>query len=90
MLKLGIRKNVPLAELTTFRVGGYAKCLAEVKNKKELLQAVMYAKENSLPIFVLGAGSDILISDRGFDGLVLRFISEKIEFKNKGKRFVFD
>jgi UDP-N-acetylmuramate dehydrogenase len=83
MEKLKISKNVPLDDLTTFKIGGDAKYLAEVKNKDELLSARDFAIENSLPIFVLGGGGDILISDKGFNGLVIRYVGDQVIFKDK-------
>jgi len=80
MTKLKIKKNIPLSDLTTFRVGGYAKFFVEVKDKNELIKSVKFANKNSLPIFILGGGSDILISDKGFGGLVLRFVGKSMEF----------
>lgn len=87
MAKIEIKEKIPLAKLTTFKVGGYAEHLAEVKNKDELLETVEFAKANNLPIFVLGGGSDILISDKGFEGLVIRYVGNRVKFK-KGNEHV--
>jgi UDP-N-acetylmuramate dehydrogenase len=67
-----IQENIPLAPYTTFRIGGPARFFCEVSTKEELLEAVTFARKRSLPIFVLGGGSNLLVTDRGFDGLVLR------------------
>lgn len=67
-----IRKNIKLAKYTTFHVGGPAEFFAEVKNVDELKEAVSFARKNKLKIFVLGGGSNVLISDKGIDGLVLK------------------
>jgi len=72
MFNLNIQKNIPLAPLTTFKIGGPAKFFCEVASEEELIEAVEYAKDNKLAIFVLGGGSNILVSDEGFDGLVIR------------------
>jgi UDP-N-acetylmuramate dehydrogenase len=56
---------------TTFRIGGPARFFCEVRTEAELLEAVQFARERNLATFVLGGGSNLLISDRGFDGLVL-------------------
>lgn len=69
---LDIRKNVPLAQKTTFRIGGKGRFFAEVKNEEELKEALDYAKHNSLEYFILGGGSNVLFSDKGFEGLVIR------------------
>lgn len=67
-----IQKNISLAKYTTFRIGGLAKFFAEVISEKELLETLNFAKENNLKIFILGGGSNVLISDDGFSGLVIR------------------
>lgn len=73
--EINIQQNISLALYTTFKIGGPAKFFCEVKNEEELLEAVEYAKNNNLPAFIMGGGSNILISDQGFDGLVIRIIS---------------
>ena len=69
---INIQKDIPLAPLTTFKIGGPAKYFVEVSNEDELIEALNFAKENNLEIFVLGGGSNILVSDEGFDGLVIK------------------
>ena len=69
---LQIQENIPLAPYTTFHIGGPARFFCEVTTGEKLLEAVTFARERSLPIFVLGGGSNLLVTDRGFDGLVLR------------------
>jgi UDP-N-acetylmuramate dehydrogenase len=67
-----IQENIPLAPYTTFRIGGPARFFCDVTSMEELVEAVTFARERSQPIFVLGGGSNLLVTDRGFDGLVLR------------------
>jgi UDP-N-acetylmuramate dehydrogenase len=67
-----ISENIPLAPYTTFKIGGPARYFCEAKTESDILDALAFAKERSLPVFVLGGGSNLLISDAGFDGLVLR------------------
>jgi UDP-N-acetylmuramate dehydrogenase len=67
-----VDRNVPLAPLTTLGVGGPAKYFAEVTSASGLVAAVAWADAGALPLFVLGGGSNIVVSDAGFDGLVLR------------------
>ena len=69
---LEIQENVSLAPFTTFKIGGKARFFAEVVNKDELIAALKFASVNSLPVFVLGGGSNILVSDGGFKGLVIK------------------
>ncbi len=66
-----IKADVPLAPFTTLKVGGKARFLATVTSLVELQEAVQFAHETSLPLFVLGSGSNVLASDQGFAGLVL-------------------
>jgi len=66
-----IQEQVPLAPYTTLRIGGPARYFCEVTSEAMLLEAVDYARRNSLRIFVLGGGSNLLIGDQGFDGLVI-------------------
>ncbi len=67
-----IEKNIKLANHTTFRIGGPARYFVVVKNSDELMEAVKYAKTNSLPFLVLGGGSNLLVADEGYDGLVIK------------------
>lgn len=82
-----LKKNVPLSSLTTFKVGGVVKYLAEVKNKSELRAAVGFANKRGLPIFVLGGGSDILISDKKFRGVVIKYLGKNITFRAEKQNF---
>lgn len=72
-----IQKNIPLAPLTTFKIGGMARFFTEVRNEAELLEALDYARKNSLEIFMLGGGSNVLFSDNGFDGLIIKMQENK-------------
>ncbi|EKE11931.1 MAG: UDP-N-acetylenolpyruvoylglucosamine reductase [uncultured bacterium] len=69
---INIQENILLAPLTSFRVGGNAKFYVEIKSLDELKEAIEYAKENKLDFYVLGGGTNLLVSDKGFDGLVIR------------------
>lgn len=69
---LNIQENIPLSKYTTFRIGGPARYFTEVDSKDELLEALKYAKENNLDFFILGGGSNLLVSDQGFDGLMIK------------------
>ncbi len=66
-----IRENVPLASFTSFGVGGPARRFAEVATREEAALALAFAREEGLPLFILGGGSNVLISDKGFPGLVI-------------------
>ncbi|MGH9590886.1 MAG: UDP-N-acetylmuramate dehydrogenase [Terracidiphilus sp.] len=66
-----LKENEPLAPLTTLGVGGPARWLAEAANEAEIAEAAAWAGRRAVLLFVLGGGSNLLISDAGFDGLVL-------------------
>jgi UDP-N-acetylmuramate dehydrogenase len=77
--KLLIQENIELAPLTTFKVGGAARFFVKAITESEIIEAIKWAKESNLPLFILGGGSNVLISDRGFDGLVLQIGLKGIE-----------
>jgi UDP-N-acetylmuramate dehydrogenase len=84
-LAVRIEENIPLAPLTTLRVGGPARYLATVRSETELLDAVGFARGAGLPLFALGGGSNLLVSDAGFDGVVVRMgIVAPVSFEERG------
>ncbi len=70
-MKLLIQKNKPLKKFTTLGVGGKAEFYVEIHSEKTLHEAIIFAKENNLPVTVLGEGSNVLISENGVNGLVI-------------------
>lgn len=70
-----IKLNEPLKNKTTFRVGGAAKLFSEPEDKRELKLLIIFAKRYNIPVFVIGAGSNLLVSDKGVNGLVLKLSS---------------
>ncbi|HEY6291684.1 MAG TPA: UDP-N-acetylmuramate dehydrogenase [Terriglobia bacterium] len=74
-----IRENGLLKPHTTFKIGGPARYFASVSDAGQVGEAIAFARRQSLPIFVLGGGSNILVSDQGFDGLVLHPSSRGVE-----------
>jgi UDP-N-acetylmuramate dehydrogenase len=70
-LPIRVQEQVLLAPYTTFRIGGPARYFCEVTSEAELVEAVQFAHAASLRIFVLGGGSNLLVGDEGFDGLVI-------------------
>ncbi len=67
-----IEAQVPLAPLTAWRIGGVARYLATVSSATGVQQALNFATQQHLPVWILGGGSNILISDAGLNGLVIR------------------
>jgi len=66
-----IQPEFSLASLTTFRIGGPAKYYAKISSRDELFEVLAFAKKEGLSMLVLGGGSNALVSDKGFDGLVI-------------------
>lgn len=79
-----IEENIPLAPLTTLKIGGPARYFVRASSEEELIEAVAYASTHSLPLFVLGGGSNILVSDAGFDGLVIQIAIRGISASDHG------
>ena len=77
-----IQERVPLAPLTTLQVGGEARYFAEIKREDELQEAMRFAASRDLALFVLGGGSNLVVSDSGWPGLVLRIAIRGITTPN--------
>jgi UDP-N-acetylmuramate dehydrogenase len=75
--------DVPLAPYTTFRIGGPADLLYRARTPDELADAVSVARELGIPHFLLGLGANILVSDDGFSGLVIRSEVDLVEFPDE-------
>jgi UDP-N-acetylmuramate dehydrogenase len=75
-----LERDIPLASFTTFRIGGPADLFYRARTARELTAAITAARELDIPYFLLGAGANILVGDRGFRGLVIRNESAAIEF----------
>jgi UDP-N-acetylmuramate dehydrogenase len=69
---LRVRPDAPLARLTTFKIGGPARLLVTPETEEALAAAMAPLRESGLPVLVLGNGSNLLVSDAGFDGIVIR------------------
>ncbi|KKR09675.1 MAG: UDP-N-acetylenolpyruvoylglucosamine reductase [Parcubacteria group bacterium GW2011_GWA2_39_18] len=75
-------KNFNLSALTTFKVGGKVKFFVEAENLEQLKEAIDFAKKNKLILKVLGGGTNSLISDRGFDGLIIKYTARHISLSD--------
>lgn len=82
-MSIEIKKNIDLAPLTTLRVGGKADFLIEARSQKDLKEALEFARKNKLKIFILAGGSNVLINDEGWRGLVIKIKLDKISFEGK-------
>jgi len=75
-----LERDVALAPLTTFRIGGPARLLYRARSADELVEATEVARELEIPWFLLGRGANVLVGDRGFPGLVVRVEVGGVEF----------
>ena len=73
-----ILENVSLAQYTTLGVGGAARWFVETGDEEEMLAAVRFARAQGVGCFILGGGSNLLVSDEGFDGVVVRVVNDSL------------
>jgi UDP-N-acetylmuramate dehydrogenase len=83
-----IQTNVALSDKNWFQTGGTARFFCEPKNLNEFKFAIKFGQDQNLPIFILGAGANVLISDDGFDGLVIRPKITNISFVKTNQNHV--
>jgi len=85
-----ITENVPLAPLTTLKVGGAARYLIDAQTISEVSEAVEFSRSRNLPLFVLGGGSNVVISDAGWPGVVLKIGITGINHRHGHEEVVFE
>jgi len=83
-----LKKNEPLAQYTTFKIGGPADYFYDATSTDDLAVAVSTARELDIKFFVLGLGANILVGDKGFRGLVIRNTSSHLKFYDDGRLWV--
>lgn len=86
--KESIVLNELMSRHTTFRVGGEAACLLKVSNSKELSRIITFLRQTEHDFFVLGNGSNLLVSDNGYDGVVLKLEGEFSEIRTDGLKII--
>jgi UDP-N-acetylmuramate dehydrogenase len=84
-----IQENIPLAPFTTLQVGGPARYFAQAHSEDEVREAVSFAKTRALPLFILGGGSNLLVADSGWPGLVLRVAIDGLTRQASGSSVLF-
>ena len=85
-----LKENVPLAPMTTIGIGGPARFYTEVSDPSKLKHAIDWAREQNLPFFILGGGSNLLVSDGGFQGLVISVAMLGIDFELRQNDVILD
>ena len=87
-MKIEIQKKVSLRNFNTFKISAEAEYFAEINSIDDLKEALEFSEQNKLQIFVLGGGSNILISDSNFEGLVLKINIKGVLWKDRGDTFL--
>jgi len=83
-----IEENKPLAPLTTLGIGGPARWFVEVHSEEDIAQAAAWVHEKGMPLFVLGGGSNLLVPDAGYPGVVMHIDLRGIERRNEAADYV--
>ena len=81
---MNIKKNEPMKNHTTFKIGGMADEFCEAESIDEIIRLIDYAKDKKIPYFVIGNGSNVLVSDKGIRGLVIKISGAFSEFEVLG------
>ena len=92
-----IQENIPLAPYTTLRIGGPARFFTRLNFEDDLVAAIQFARANHLPTFVLGGGSNLLVPDEGYPGMILNVaidgslnISGLTDSRRRDRRVTYD
>jgi len=87
---MNVQENVPLAPLTTFKVGGPARYLVEAATNADVVEAVQFSRTQGLALFVLGGGSNLVISDAGWPGVVLKVAITGMDERSQDGKVLFE
>ena len=79
-----IQENEPMSVHTSFKVGGPARYFAKVSSIESLKNALSFAREKNLPHFILGNGTNLLVSDKGYDGVIISLAGDFSEIEDLG------
>ncbi|MBF0463964.1 MAG: UDP-N-acetylmuramate dehydrogenase [Nitrospirae bacterium] len=84
-MQLNVLENYPLSELTTFKIGGAARFYVKAESLISVFESIEFAKLNSIPFYVLGGGSNLLVSDKGYGGVVIHMSNTDSETISDGE-----
>lgn len=82
-----LKFDEPLKKWTTFKIGGPARYFFVAENEADLIKAIKISQQLKIPYFILGEGSNLLVSDEGFKGLIIKIKNKKLKIKNINKNF---
>lgn len=80
-----IQKNVSLKDYTTFKTGGFARLFCVVETREDLREVISFTRREKIPFYILGGGSNVLVSENGFAGIVIKMSNQGIDFKEVGE-----
>ena len=80
------QKKVLLSNYTTYKIGGPAKYFFNAETKEEIIKAIKFARTKKIKFFILGGGSNVLFSDKGYNGLIIQIRNSKFEIRNSQLR----
>ena len=86
--KENIYINEPMSKHTSFKIGGPAECFIKAQNIEQLKNILEYAKKENIKLTIIGNGSNILVSDQGIQGIVLKIDTEKLEEKIEDEKII--
>lgn len=81
-----ILENEPMSKHTTFRIGGEAACFIKISNIEQLRKLIPYFNQVEIPYFILGNGSNLLVGDHGYDGVILQIKEKYSQIQVEGTR----
>lgn len=84
-----IEQNVSLAGFTSFRIGGCARYFAQPSGKNEIFELLKWSKSNNIPYYVIGSGSNLLVSDSGYEGLIICLDSRYNHFEIQNDNILY-
>lgn len=79
-----VKYNEPMSKHTTFRVGGPAEIYVEINSISKLEKVIEICKKNNIKINIIGNGSNLLVSDNGVKGIVIRYVADEVNIKEDG------
>lgn len=84
----GVKENISMAGHTTFRIGGKTEYFFVAKNPAQLLKSIKIAQQFNLPFFVMGGGSNLLVSDKGYNGIIIKCQMSELKCQGDNKIYV--
>lgn len=80
---MNIKENVLLKDLSTFKIGGKAKYVVFAENNDDVIEALRFSQENNLPVGMIGAGCNLIITDDDIEGLIIKMNTKSIDIKDR-------